>query len=58
MATEVQTRRGHCPTHGAVEATRELPGAQFPFIYFGILRMIAKRRPFRCPSCGEPVTTS
>jgi hypothetical protein len=58
MATEVQTRSGHCPTHGAVEATRELPRPHFPYIVYGIRRTLAKRRPYRCPSCGGPVTTS
>ena len=57
MASEVQTRRGRCPTHGDVEATRELPKVQFPFVVFGLWRLIAQRRPFRCPTCGAPVTT-
>ena len=30
MATETQTRTGDCPTHGEVEATRELPRVTFP----------------------------
>jgi hypothetical protein len=57
MANEVETRTGHCPAHGDVEATREIPKMGFPFIYFTITRAIARRRPFRCPDCGEPITT-
>lgn len=56
MATEVQTQAGQCPTHGSVEATREIPGMGFPFVYFAVARALAKRKPFRCPECGSPVT--
>ena len=56
MASEVETQRGNCTTHGTVEATREIPKMGFPFIYFMIARAIAKRRPFRCPECGQAVT--
>lgn len=57
MAKEVETRTGHCATHGEVEATREIPKMGFPFIYFSIARAMARRHPFLCPDCGEPVTT-
>jgi len=57
MASEVETRTGHCPAHGNVEATRQIPETGFPFIYFAIARAMARRRPFQCPECGEPVTT-
>ena len=30
MATETQTTHGDCPTHGTVEATREIPRITFP----------------------------
>ncbi len=55
MATETQTRTGTCPTHGAVEGTREVPRAHFPFFVYAIRRLLASRRPFLCPSCGTPV---
>ena len=58
MATEVQTRAGRCETHGTVEAKREVPTAHFPFIVYAVRRLIATRRPFRCPTCGASVTTS
>lgn len=55
MAKETQTQTGECPTHGTVEATREIPGQGFPFVVFAIWRAMAKRRPFTCPDCGAPV---
>jgi hypothetical protein len=58
MANETQTRTGTCPTHGAVEATREMPKAGFPVLLFGVRRLIAGRRPYRCPTCGSPVSTT
>ena len=55
MAKEVQTQTGQCPTHGTVEATREIPKMTFPFVYFAVMRAIAQRRPYRCPHCGAAV---
>lgn len=57
MSTEVQTQHGRCATHGAVEATREIPRITFPPIINAVRRSLAKRRPFLCPECGEPVET-
>jgi len=58
MPTETQTTIGDCPTHGRVEATRELPRVTFPPVITATLRAIAKRRrPYRCPTCGGPVDT-
>ena len=58
MATETQTRTGTCLTHGTVEATREMPRPGFPFVVFAIRRLVASRRPYRCPTCGAAVTRS
>lgn len=55
MATETQTTIGNCPTHGEVEATREVPGITFPPLITAIRRAIATRRPYRCPACGSAV---
>jgi hypothetical protein len=57
MATETQTRRGGCPTHGTVDATREIPRITFPPIISAVRRALAKRRPFLCPTCGGRVET-
>jgi len=55
MPKQVQTRAGRCSTHGAVEATREIPGMGFPFVVYAIWRAVAQRRPFLCPECGAAV---
>jgi hypothetical protein len=57
MAAEIQTRTGRCSTHGTVDATRNLPQIRFPYIIYAVLRSVAKRRPFRCPTCQAPVDT-
>jgi hypothetical protein len=57
MATTTETRTAVCPTHGRVQATRELPKAGFPFVVYAVRRALAARQPFRCPTCGEAVTT-
>ena len=57
MASETQTRTGTCPTHGTVEATRELPKPSFPFFVYAVRRLVANRRPYLCPTCGAEVTT-
>jgi hypothetical protein len=56
--TETHTRTGSCPTHGTVEATKEMPRPGFPFVVYAARRLVAQRQPFRCPTCGAPVTTS
>jgi hypothetical protein len=58
MATETQTTLGDCPTHGEVEATRQIPEVTFPPIITAVLRAFAKRRrPYVCPTCGVTVVT-
>jgi hypothetical protein len=56
MPSETQTRTGTCPTHGSVEASREMPRPSFPFFVYAVRRLIASRRPYRCPTCGAAVT--
>jgi hypothetical protein len=58
MASETQTRTGTCPTHGTVEATREMPKPGFPIFVYAIRRFLANKRPYTCPDCGATVTTS
>jgi hypothetical protein len=58
MPKEIQSELGHCPTHGDVEATREIPKVTFPPIITAVTRAVAKRRrPYLCPTCGGPVDT-
>ena len=58
MATEMQTQSGRCPIHGDLDGVRHMPTSGFPWIYHAVRRMMARRRPFRCPNCGEPIETS
>ena len=56
MPSETQTLSGTCPTHGSVEATRQVPQAGFPFLINAVRRQIAaRRRPYLCPTCGARV---
>jgi hypothetical protein len=54
--TETETGKGRCATHGQVDATRAIPRIRFPFVYYAVARMVARRRPFQCPTCGSAVT--
>jgi hypothetical protein len=55
MATEIQTQTGQCPTHGTVQATREIPKTGFPYVIYATRRALAQRRPYLCPQCGAAV---
>ena len=55
MATEVETKKGRCSTHGEVEGERQIPTMTFPWIVNSIRRSLARRHPFQCPECGEPL---
>ena len=56
MASDTQTMSGTCPTHGTVQATREIPRITFPPIVTSVMRALAKRRrPYRCPVCDAAV---
>ena len=57
MATiETRTRQGTCPTHGRVQAEKQLPKLNFPFVITGTARAFAAMRPYRCPTCGAKVS--
>jgi hypothetical protein len=55
-ATDTETRAGHCESHGAVQATREIPRFRWPHAVSGVRRHVARRRPLHCPTCGAAVT--
>lgn len=57
MSNETQTRTAVCPTHGTVEATREVPRPSWPYLIYVVRRALATRQPYRCPTCGEAVET-
>lgn len=56
MATKTETHYGTCPIHGHVTATREVPGASFPFVLYAVRRYKARQQPFLCPTCGSAVS--
>jgi hypothetical protein len=53
---ETRTRTSNCPTHGQVNAEKQVPRLKFPFIITGIARGIAAARPYKCPTCGVKTT--
>jgi hypothetical protein len=55
MSTKLETRAGTCPEHGQVDGERHLPRISFPFVITALIRLVAMRKPFRCPECGAPV---
>jgi hypothetical protein len=51
MPNVTQTTTGLCPTHGDVDATREIPQVTFPPIITAVMRAIAvRRRPYPVPN--------
>jgi hypothetical protein len=56
MATNVQTRTGRCATHGVVAATRQMPQVRYPILIDLVIRAVARRRPYQCPTCGAAAT--
>ena len=55
MAAEVETPTARCATHGSVEAVREIPRLQFPYVVYAVIRWRARRQPFLCPVCERPI---
>jgi hypothetical protein len=58
MSDQNETRVGTCPTHGIVRGERRMPRPGWPFVVYALRRLLAARRPYRCPDCNMPVTTS
>ena len=56
--TEPRIVTGRCPSHGIVEATRDVPKVSFPFIVYGIRRAKAALTPAQCPQCGAKLGRS
>jgi hypothetical protein len=54
--SEIRTRKGTCPTHGAVTAEKQVPKLKFPIVVTGVARATAAMKPYRCPDCGAKVT--
>ena len=50
-----QTKYGECPTHGQVQARRDVPSMSWPFIVSAVRRLASRNKPFTCPTCGSEV---
>jgi len=51
--TKVKTRRGRCPTHGEVEARKEVPEFRPPGLFWAVGYVASMLAPYRCPQCGQ-----
>lgn len=58
MPDQTETKTGTCAEHGTVQGERRMPRPGFPFFVYAIRRLLAARRPYRCPDCGSPITTA
>jgi hypothetical protein len=56
QATKEKTRAGTCPTHGSVQATKEVPAFTAPGLFYLIRSLGNPFRPYKCPQCGARVT--
>lgn len=55
IENETRNREGTCPTHGRVNAEKQVPKLKFPVVVTGVARGMANVRGFRCPECGGKV---
>lgn len=56
LATKEKTKAGNCPTHGAVEGTKEVPKFTMPGLFWGVRMLGTPFKPYRCPQCGSKVS--
>ena len=56
IENETRTRQGTCRTHGRVQAEKQLPKINVPFVITAPARGFAAIRPYRCPACGAKVS--
>ncbi|HXU25329.1 MAG TPA: hypothetical protein VN697_14995 [Tepidiformaceae bacterium] len=50
-------RAGQCPTHGDVQAEKQIPKVSFPFIVWAFVRVRAAFGRYSCPECGAKVSS-
>lgn len=55
MATTEKVVSGRCPNHGIVRCTQTVPKVSFPFIVYGVRRVVAAASKPVCPQCGAKV---
>jgi rRNA maturation protein Nop10 len=53
--TKELTKAGECPTHGRIEAVKEVPAFSPPGIFWAFRRLGSLGTPYRCPQCGQKV---
>ena len=53
--TKVLTRPGRCPTHGDVQATKEVPVFTPPGLFWLFKYLGGMSQPYTCPQCGSKV---
>lgn len=56
METKQQTKQGTCPTHGSVQAVREVPKYKAPGLFWAFKSLGNPFKPYRCPQCGAKVS--
>jgi hypothetical protein len=56
--TKQTARRETCPAHGSVNATKIVPKPHFPYIVFGVRKLLGLLQPYRCPACGGKTSPS
>jgi len=53
--TTTKTKSGSCPTHGTVQAVKEVPAFAAPGLFWLFQYLAATRRPYLRPQCGQAV---
>ena len=51
-STQTRTRAGQCPTHGSVQAVKEVPVFRPPGLFWAFQSLGSAFKPYRCPECG------
>ena len=54
--TKQITKTGNCPTHGTVEAVKEVPAFKAPGLFYLLSSLANPFRPYKCPQCGQRVS--
>jgi hypothetical protein len=51
--TKQKTKQATCPTHGSVQATKDVPVFSPPGVFWAMKSLGSPLKPYRCPQCGE-----
>ena len=54
--TREKTKAGTCPTHGAVQASKEAPVFRPPGLFYVFKAVGSALQPYRCPQCGARIS--